>query len=94
MAGAAYFSSLAAYRMGVGLVTVYTPESNRCILQQLLPEAVLKTYPDTQEDFSALPDLLKNYQAIVLGPGPRPGTCRRKYCQNSNSFRLSGSTDH
>ena len=69
MAGAAYFSSLAAYRMGVGLVTVYTPESNRCILQQLLPEAVLKTYPDTQEDFSALPDLLKNYQAIVLGPG-------------------------
>lgn len=69
MAGAAYFSAFAAYRMGAGLVTVYTPESNRLILQQLLPEAVLKTYPDTQEDFSELAAMLKNYQSIVLGPG-------------------------
>ena len=69
MAGAAYFSALAAYRMGAGLVTLYTPESNRCILQQLLPEAVLKTYPDTSPDLSALSDQLNNYQAIILGPG-------------------------
>ena len=69
MAGAAYFSALAAYRMGAGLVTLYTPESNRCILQQLLPEAVLKTYPDTAPDLSALSDQLNNYQAIILGPG-------------------------
>lgn len=69
MAGAAYFSASAAYKMGAGLVTVYTPESNRCILQQLLPEAVLKTYPDAQEDFSELAKQLPSYQAIVLGPG-------------------------
>ena len=36
---------------------------------QLLPEAVLKTYPDTAPDLSALSDQLNNYQAIILGPG-------------------------
>ena len=69
MAGAAYFSALAAYRMGAGLVTVFTPECNRCILQQLLPEAVLKTYPDEQAGFLGILPPLDMYQAIVLGPG-------------------------
>ena len=34
-----------------------------------MPEAVLKTYPDTSPDLSALSDQLNNYQAIILGPG-------------------------
>ena len=94
MAGAAYFSALAAYRMGAGLVTLYTPESNRCILQQLLPEAVLKTYPDTAPDLSALSDQLNNYQTIILGPGAWSKCCFRKYCQNSNSLGYQDSSDH
>ena len=40
MCGAAYLSALAAYRTGAGLVRVLTPESNRLILQILLPEAL------------------------------------------------------
>lgn len=69
MAGAAYFSAKAACRMGAGLVTIYTAESNRVILQQLLPEAVMKTYPDDMPDISVLTEQMAGCQAIVLGPG-------------------------
>ena len=58
MAGAAYLSGLAAYRSGAGLVKVLTAESNRAIIQQLLPEAILATYPDdtVYQDGKAYPD--------------------------------------
>jgi NAD(P)H-hydrate epimerase len=69
MAGAAYFSAKAAYRMGAGLVTVYTPESNRVILQTLLPDAVLNTYADASPDMAVLDHLMTQSQIIVLGPG-------------------------
>jgi NAD(P)H-hydrate epimerase len=46
MAGAAYLSARAAYTCGAGLVQIYTHESNRAILQQLLPEAIVSTYGD------------------------------------------------
>ena len=49
MAGAAVFAAKAAYRMGCGLVRVATVESNRAILQQLVPEAVLAVYNDTTD---------------------------------------------
>ncbi len=44
MSGATYFSAKAAYRMGSGLVRIYTPNENREILQTMLPEAILTTY--------------------------------------------------
>jgi len=44
MSGAAYLSAKAAYHCGAGLVQIYTVESNRVILQQLLPEAIVSTY--------------------------------------------------
>ena len=44
MAGAAFLSAKASYRTGAGLVKILTEESNRVILQQLLPEAILATY--------------------------------------------------
>lgn len=69
MAGAAAFSARAAYYMGAGLVTIYTPESNRVILQQLIPEAVMKTYPDHEFDENALKDLLASCSTLVVGPG-------------------------
>jgi len=69
MAGAAAFSSRAAYYTGTGLVTVYTPECNRCILQQLMPEAVMKTYPEDADDSETLLRLLQSHTAAVLGPG-------------------------
>lgn len=69
MAGAAFFSASAAYRMGAGLVSVYTPESNRIILQSLLPEAVMGTYPDGEPDMDRLRQEMAGCQTLVLGPG-------------------------
>lgn len=49
MSGAAYLSAKAAYRTGAGLVKIYTEESNRIILQTLLPEAVVVSYREFDE---------------------------------------------
>lgn len=68
MAGAAYFSAMAAYRMGVGLVKVCTCEENRSILQVRIPEAVLVTY---QEDTAVIQvqRAMEWADVIVAGPG-------------------------
>ena len=75
MAGAAYFSALAAYRTGAGLVKTVTVEENRTVLQERLPEAILSTYErDWAEQY---PEEFKEYireqtdwaDVIVLGPG-------------------------
>lgn len=50
MSGAAYLAAKAAYITGAGLVKIYTEESNRMILQQLLPEAILTTYCEEEEE--------------------------------------------
>ena len=81
MAGAAYLSALAAYRTGAGLVEIITPECNRLILQQLLPEAVLCCIPDkaTREDVKQLIEgELSKAKAIVIGPGLSTGTLAKQ----------------
>jgi hydroxyethylthiazole kinase-like uncharacterized protein yjeF len=50
MSGAAYLSAKAAYTAGAGLVLIYTAEENRIILQQLLPEAIISTYSEYEEE--------------------------------------------
>ena len=57
MAGAAYLSAKAAYITGAGLVQIYTAKENRSVLQQLLPEAIISTY--TEYDEEALHRLLE-----------------------------------
>lgn len=69
MAGAAFFSGKAAYVTGAGLVKIMTEESNRSILQQLLPEAVLETYEPGQELEEALKNNMEWADVIVAGPG-------------------------
>ena len=68
MSGAACFCAKAAYRMGSGLVRVFTCEQNRIALQTKVPEAVLVTYPDQWEQ-SLLMKQLQWADAVVLGPG-------------------------
>ena len=68
MSGAAYFCAKAAYRMGCGLVKLYTEESNRIILQQQLPEALIETYGDAI-DVQALKEALEWADVVLLGPG-------------------------
>lgn len=66
MAGASFLSAKASYLTGAGLVKVMTPEENRVILQQLLPEAILETYGDTIDN---LEESLSWATAVVAGPG-------------------------
>ena len=68
MAGAAYLSAASLYKMGVGLVKVFTPEENRIILQTLIPEAILEDYNKT----NYIEKLTKNLSwadCIIIGPG-------------------------
>lgn len=69
MCGAAYLAGLAAYRSGAGLVRILTPESNRLIVQSLLPEAIFTGY-DTDSNFRVLSEANVSWaDIIVLGPG-------------------------
>lgn len=74
MSGAAYFSALATYRTGAGLVKILTVPENRAVLQMQLPEAIVSSYdPDeiTADEHST--DFLREAcdwaDVIVLGPG-------------------------
>ncbi len=69
MAGAAYFAACAAYRTGVGLVKVVTPECNREILQTLLPEAMVTTYSEKEELPEVVEETVRFADAVVIGPG-------------------------
>lgn len=69
MNGAIYLSAKSAYRMGAGLVYIYTLENNREIMQTLLPEAVLESYDMDQSDHTGLMDLIDKVDVAVIGPG-------------------------
>ena len=62
MAGAAVLAAKAAYRIGAGMVKVITPEENRVILQETVPEALLGTPADLESG-------LEWADVIALGPG-------------------------
>lgn len=62
MAGAAVLSAKAAYRAGAGMVKVLTPEENRVILQESVPEALLGTWEDLKES-------VRWADVIGIGPG-------------------------
>lgn len=68
MAGAAYLCAKAAYRVGAGLVEIFTHECNRTVLQTSLPEAIVTVYDDgyTQD---ILLNSLKRADAVVIGCG-------------------------
>lgn len=76
MSGAAYLNAKAAYLSGAGLVRIYTPEENRIILQQQLPEAIVTTY--TEYSGEEIGELLSWADAVCIGSGLGTGelSCR------------------
>lgn len=64
-AGAAYISIQAAVKTGSGLVTLCCPESIQNILSNKLVEAMTISFKDTNK----LNEILKNSDAIAIGPG-------------------------
>lgn len=71
MSGAAYFSAEAAYRMGAGLVRIMTASSNREVLQNLLPEAVLSFYDEIGRE--ELKEIIGQSNVMIMGPGLSTG---------------------
>lgn len=78
MAGAAYMVAMGAFRSGAGLVEIFTPEQNRIILQQLIPEAILTCYASDQDLPYALNAAIARADAIVLGCGIGQGELSQK----------------
>ena len=74
MSGASFLTCLAALHSGCGMVRLLTPECNRVIIQETLPEVMLNTY---EEEESALDELRKaSAWADVIACGPGLGTDR------------------
>ena len=69
MGGAAVLSATAAYRMGVGLVRVFTVKENRDVILKHLPEAILTLYDEKNPDFDALGQAMDWADAVCIGPG-------------------------
>ena len=78
MCGAAYLSGLAAYRMGCGLVKLWTVPENRVILQTQLPEAIVEVFDlasglEEEQRREYLWEEIRRQcawaSAVVIGPG-------------------------
>ena len=68
MSGACLLCGKAIFRMGAGMVKIVTPECNKQLLQQMLPEAMLLSYVGKpQEDKVA--QAVKWADVVVIGPG-------------------------
>ena len=67
MAGAAVLAAKACLRSGVGKLTVSSPRRNIPVLQQAVPEAVIKT--GTEETIFAESIDTEEYNALGIGPG-------------------------
>lgn len=65
--GAAVLGANAALRTGIGLITCHIPSCGYEIMQQSLPEAMVKT--DISNDFVTSAGDIRNYTAIGIGPG-------------------------
>ena len=69
MSGAAYLCAKAAFKVGVGMVMILTHEANRIILQESLPEAMLRTYTNPEEAKEELTKAMDWADVVAAGPG-------------------------
>lgn len=69
MAGAAYFAALSAYRSGTGLIKLCTAKENQEILQSLIPEAILLSFPREEKELSDLEKAMEWADFLLFGPG-------------------------
>lgn len=81
--GAAYLSSAAAARVGVGMVKIFTEETNRTPLASLFPEALITTYQDLPAyrdpaSCDGFMDAMRWADAVLIGPGIGTGPAAEK----------------
>ena len=77
MSGAMTFAAEAAYRMGTGLVKIYTHIDNKEIAGVRIPEAVLMCYSNKDEAEQCARDAVEWSDAILIGPGIGKGDAAR-----------------
>lgn len=77
MSGAMAFAAEAAYRMGTGLVKIYTHIDNKEIAGVRIPEAVLMCYSNKDEAEQCARDAVEWSDAILIGPGIGKGDAAR-----------------
>ena len=69
ISGAAYLAAAGAYRIGAGLVKIYTPKENQVAMQVLLPEALMEVYDSSRPAVKQLKECMDWADVIVIGPG-------------------------
>lgn len=75
MGGACQLSALSAYRIGAGMVRVFTADENRESLLRKMPEVIISTYKDdglyqlSNEEITALMEGIEWADVIAVGPG-------------------------
>lgn len=77
ISGAAVLSALAAFRVGAGLVRIFTHENNRETIARLLPEAMINTYHPDRFDKKSLEACLHWCDVVAIGPGIGTGTIQQ-----------------
>lgn len=87
MSGAAILCAKAAYATGAGLVHIYTHEENRVIIQKSLPEAIVSTY--TEYDENQLLSLLDWADVVGIGCGLGMSDISDKLVRNTLQFAHS-----
>lgn len=78
MSGAACLAARAAYRTGCGLVRVFTPESNRQVIQTYLPEAIVTVWEGDSFPEQELMAALAWSDVAGIGPGVGTGEIQRE----------------
>lgn len=78
ISGAAVLCAKAAFRVGAGLVRVFTAEENREVIQKLIPEAMVNVYNTEKFDKKALKACLKWCDVAAVGPGLSTGVIQKQ----------------
>lgn len=78
ISGAAMMSAEACFSSGAGMVKIFTREENRVIIQEMVPEAMLTTYSETDSDEEIEEKLTADLSwADICAIGPGIGRTRQ-----------------
>ena len=88
ISGAAVLCAEAAFRVGAGLVRVFTAEQNRQIIQRLLPEAMVNTYDVHHFNMKSLEACLKWCDVVAIGPGIGTGVIQKNMIEKVLEYNL------
>lgn len=93
ISGAAYLCAKAAFRVGAGLVRVFTAEENRQTIQRLLPEAMVNTYDTEKFDKKALQACLNWCDVVAVGPGLSTGVIQKMIVEEVLDLKIPAVID-